>query len=125
MEELRKIVRVMQKVDPSAPHEVMLVLDAGTAQNGLAQARHFGEAVGVSGIALTKLDGTAKGGIVFAVARELGCPSATSASARAPRTCASSRRRSSSRRCSTTPGAAEGGVAGRNFRLFSTLKRRV
>ena len=74
MEELRKIVRVMQKVDPSAPHEVMLVLDAGTGQNGLAQARHFGDAVGVSGIALTKLDGTAKGGIVFAVARELGLP---------------------------------------------------
>ena len=74
MEELRKIVRVMQKVDPSAPHEVMLVLDAGTGQNGLAQARHFREAVGVSGIALTKLDGTAKGGIVFAVARELGLP---------------------------------------------------
>jgi len=74
MEELRKIVRVMQKVDPSAPHEVMLVLDAGTGQNGLAQARHFREAVGVSGIALTKLDGTAKGGIVFAVAREFGLP---------------------------------------------------
>jgi fused signal recognition particle receptor len=74
MEELRKIVRVMQKVDPSAPHEVMLVLDAGTGQNGLAQARHFREAVGVSGIALTKLDGTTKGGIVFAVARELGLP---------------------------------------------------
>jgi len=74
MEELRKIVRVMKKLDPDAPHEVMLVLDAGTGQNGLAQARHFGEAVGVSGIALTKLDGTAKGGIVFAVARELGLP---------------------------------------------------
>ena len=74
MEELRKIVRVMQKIDPGAPHEVMLVLDAGTGQNGLAQARHFREAVGVSGIALTKLDGTAKGGIVFAVARELGLP---------------------------------------------------
>jgi len=74
MDELRKIVRVMQKIDPSAPHEVMLVLDAGTGQNGLAQARHFREAVGVSGIALTKLDGTAKGGIVFAVARELGLP---------------------------------------------------
>jgi len=74
MDELRKIVRVMKKLDPDAPHEVMLVLDAGTGQNGLAQARHFGEAVGVSGIALTKLDGTAKGGIVFAVARELGLP---------------------------------------------------
>jgi fused signal recognition particle receptor len=74
MEELRKIVRVMQKIDATAPHEVMLVLDAGTGQNGLAQARSFRETVGVSGIALTKLDGTAKGGIVFAVARELGLP---------------------------------------------------
>ena len=74
MEELRKIVRVMQKLDPSAPHEVLLVLDAGTGQNGLAQARSFREAVGVSGVALTKLDGTAKGGIVFSVARELGLP---------------------------------------------------
>jgi len=74
MEELRKIVRVMQKLDATAPHEVLLVLDAGTGQNGLAQARSFGEAVGVSGVALTKLDGTAKGGIVFAVARELGLP---------------------------------------------------
>ena len=74
MEELRKIVRVMQKLDPTAPHEVMLVLDAGTGQNGLAQARAFREAVAVTGLALTKLDGTAKGGIVFAVARELGLP---------------------------------------------------
>jgi len=74
MEELRKIVRVMQKLDPAAPHEVLLVLDAGTGQNGLAQARSFGESVAVTGIALTKLDGTAKGGIVFAVARELGLP---------------------------------------------------
>ena len=74
MEELRKIVRVMQKLDASAPHEVLLVLDAGTGQNGLAQARSFREAVGVSGVALTKLDGTAKGGIVFSVARELGLP---------------------------------------------------
>ncbi|MBP6051398.1 MAG: signal recognition particle-docking protein FtsY [Pseudomonadales bacterium] len=74
MDELRKIVRVMQKIDPEAPHEVMLVLDAGTGQNGLPQARSFREAVGVSGIVLTKLDGTAKGGIVFSVARELGLP---------------------------------------------------
>jgi fused signal recognition particle receptor len=74
MEELRKIVRVMQKLDASAPHEVLLVLDAGTGQNGLAQARSFGESVAVTGLALTKLDGTAKGGIVFAVARELGLP---------------------------------------------------
>lgn len=74
MEELGKIVRVMRKLDPTAPHEVLLVLDAGTGQNGLAQARHFRETVPVSGIALTKLDGTAKGGIVFAVAREFGLP---------------------------------------------------
>lgn len=74
MEELRKIVRVMQKLDATAPHEVMLVLDAGTGQNGLAQARSFREAVGVSGVVLTKIDGTAKGGIVFSVARELGLP---------------------------------------------------
>lgn len=74
MEELRKIERVMKKLDPAAPHEVLLVLDAGTGQNGLAQARSFRESVAVSGIVLTKLDGTAKGGIVFAVARELGLP---------------------------------------------------
>jgi fused signal recognition particle receptor len=74
MEELRKIVRVVQKLDPGAPHEVMLVLDAGTGQNGLAQARAFREAVAVSGVTLTKLDGTARGGIVFAVARELELP---------------------------------------------------
>lgn len=74
MEELRKIVRVMRKLDASAPHEVLLVLDAGTGQNGLAQAHSFRETVGVSGVVLTKLDGTAKGGIVFSVARELGLP---------------------------------------------------
>jgi fused signal recognition particle receptor len=74
MEELRKVVRVMQKLDPAAPHEVLLVLDAGTGQNALAQAREFGQAVGVTGIALTKLDGTAKGGIIFAIARQLGLP---------------------------------------------------
>lgn len=74
MEELKKIVRVMKKIDESAPHEVMLVLDAGTGQNALAQARHFRDAVGVSGIALTKLDGTAKGGIIFAISEQLGIP---------------------------------------------------
>jgi fused signal recognition particle receptor len=74
MEELKKVVRVLAKLDHSAPHEVMLVLDAGTGQNALAQARHFGEAVGVSGITLTKMDGTAKGGIIFAIARQLGLP---------------------------------------------------
>ncbi len=74
MEELKKVRRVLGKVDPSAPHEVLLVLDAGTGQNALAQARHFQGAVQVTGLALTKLDGTAKGGIVFAIARELGLP---------------------------------------------------
>lgn len=74
MEELRKIVRVIRKLDPDAPHEVLLVLDAATGQNALAQARQFSEAVGVTGLVVTKLDGTAKGGIVFALARELGVP---------------------------------------------------
>ena len=74
MEELKKVVRVMGKIDPSAPHEVMLVLDAGTGQNALAQADHFRQWVGVSGISLTKLDGTAKGGVIFAIAKKLGLP---------------------------------------------------
>jgi len=74
MEELKKVVRVMKKIDPDAPHEVMLVLDAGTGQNALSQAKHFRDAVGVSGIALTKLDGTAKGGIIFAISQQLGIP---------------------------------------------------
>ena len=74
MEELKKVVRVLGKLDPSAPHEVMLVLDAGTGQNALAQAEHFQQWVGVSGITLTKLDGTAKGGIIFAIAKKLQLP---------------------------------------------------
>jgi fused signal recognition particle receptor len=74
MDELRKVVRVLRKLDPAAPHEVMLVLDAGTGQNALAQADTFTAAVGVTGITLTKLDGTAKGGIIFAIARKLGLP---------------------------------------------------
>jgi len=74
MQELRKIYRVAAKQMPGAPHETILVLDATTGQNGLAQARTFGEAVDVTGLFLAKLDGTAKGGIVFAVARELGIP---------------------------------------------------
>ena len=74
MEELKKVKRVIGKIDDSAPHEVLLVLDAGTGQNALNQARQFHEAVQVSGIALTKLDGTAKGGIIFAIARNLGLP---------------------------------------------------
>jgi fused signal recognition particle receptor len=74
MDELEKVVRVMKKLDATAPHEVMLVLDAGTGQNALSQAKHFQEAVGVTGITLTKLDGTAKGGIIFAVSKKLGLP---------------------------------------------------
>lgn len=74
MEELKKIKRVMQKIDPLAPHETMLVLDAGIGQNALSQARQFHQAVGVSGIIMTKLDGTAKGGILFAIASELNIP---------------------------------------------------
>ncbi|MDX5377176.1 MAG: signal recognition particle-docking protein FtsY [Halomonas sp.] len=74
MEELKKVHRVMGKLDDSAPHEVMLVLDAGTGQNALSQANTFNEAVPVTGITLTKLDGTAKGGIIFALAKQLGTP---------------------------------------------------
>jgi fused signal recognition particle receptor len=74
MEELKKIRRVISRVDASAPHEVMLVVDAGTGTNALNQAQHFNEAVNVSGITITKLDGTARGGMLFAIASELGTP---------------------------------------------------
>ena len=74
MEELKKVKRVLQKLDKNAPHEVMLVLDASIGQNALNQAREFHEAVGVTGITITKLDGTAKGGILFAIADELALP---------------------------------------------------
>mgnify|MGYP000323572378 CR=1 FL=1 len=74
MEELKKVSRVMSKLDDNAPHEVMLVLDAGTGQNALSQAVQFTAAAGVSGITLTKLDGTAKGGIIFAIAKKTGLP---------------------------------------------------
>ncbi len=74
MEELKKIRRVAAKVDATAPHEVILVLDATTGQNGLTQARYFTEAVGITGIFLAKLDGTAKGGIVLAICDELKIP---------------------------------------------------
>ncbi len=74
MEELKKVKRVMAKLDAEAPHEVMLVLDAGTGQNALTQATQFHEAVNVTGITLTKLDGTAKGGIIFAIANKTGLP---------------------------------------------------
>ena len=74
MDELSKVVRVMQKLDANAPHEVMLVLDAATGQNAISQASLFGAAVGVTGITLTKLDGTAKGGVIFAMAQQLQLP---------------------------------------------------
>jgi len=74
MEELKKIKRVMSKIDPEAPHEVMLVIDAGTGQNALSQAQQFNTAVDLTGITLTKLDGTAKGGILFAIAKQLALP---------------------------------------------------
>jgi len=74
MEELRKIQRVIAKRIPGAPHQVLLVLDATTGQNGLQQARQFTETMDVSGIILTKLDGTAKGGMIVAIQRELGIP---------------------------------------------------
>jgi fused signal recognition particle receptor len=74
MDELEKIKRVMAKLDPEAPHETLLVLDAVTGQNALAQASHFRDSVGISGLVLTKLDGTAKGGMIFSVAEQLQTP---------------------------------------------------
>jgi len=74
MDELKKVKRVIQRVEPSAPHEVLLVLDANQGQNALTQATQFHQAVGVTGLTLTKLDGTAKGGIVIAIAGKLGIP---------------------------------------------------
>lgn len=74
MEELSKVKRIMARLDASAPHEVLLVLDGGTGQNAVNQARQFHEAVGLTGLVLTKLDGTAKGGVLFALARQFGIP---------------------------------------------------
>jgi fused signal recognition particle receptor len=74
MEELKKIKRVLTKLDPKAPHEIILVLDATTGQNALIQAQQFHQAIGVTGVAITKLDGTAKGGIIFAIANQLKLP---------------------------------------------------
>lgn len=74
MEELKKVKRVMQKIDPNAPHEVMLIVDASIGQNALAQAKEFNNALGLTGITVTKLDGTAKGGILFAIAEQVGIP---------------------------------------------------
>lgn len=74
MDELKKIVRVTKKYDETAPHEIMLTLDAGTGQNAISQAKLFNEAVGLTGITLTKLDGTAKGGVIFAIADQFNIP---------------------------------------------------
>jgi fused signal recognition particle receptor len=74
MDELEKIKRVIGKIDPSAPHETMLVLDAGTGQNALSQASKFKQSIGVTGITLSKLDGTAKGGMIFSVSEQLQLP---------------------------------------------------
>ena len=74
MDELKKIVRVMKKYDETAPHEIMLTLDAGTGQNAISQAKLFNEAVGLTGITITKLDGTAKGGVIFAIADQFNIP---------------------------------------------------
>ncbi len=74
MEELKKVKRVLGKIDPEAPHEVLLVLDAGTGQNALSQAKLFNEAVQLTGLALTKLDGTAKGGVIFALSKQMQTP---------------------------------------------------
>jgi len=74
MEELKKVIRVIKKLDDTAPHEVLLVLDAGTGQNALMQTEQFLQAVNVTGIALTKLDGTAKGGVIFALAKKFKLP---------------------------------------------------
>jgi fused signal recognition particle receptor len=74
MDELAKIRRVLGKLDPAAPHEVLLVIDGTTGQNAISQVRQFRAAIGVTGLVVTKLDGTAKGGVVFALAREFGLP---------------------------------------------------
>ena len=74
MDELKKIKRVLGKLDPTAPHEVLLVIDATTGQNALQQAEVFTKEIGVTGLILTKLDGTARGGIVFAIGQKLGLP---------------------------------------------------
>ena len=74
MQELQKIVRVMGKIDPQAPHEIMLTLDAGTGQNAISQTKLFNDAVGLTGLTLTKLDGTAKGGVIFALAEKYAIP---------------------------------------------------
>jgi fused signal recognition particle receptor len=96
MDEIRKVQRVIQKADPAAPHETLLVLDANTGQNGLAQVQAFDQALGLTGLVLTKLDGSAKGGVVAAIAKQHPCRSGSSASASAWMTCGPLSPRSSS-----------------------------
>jgi fused signal recognition particle receptor len=74
MEELKKVKRVMQKIDGTAPHEIMLVVDAGTGQNAINQVQEFDSAVGLTGLTITKLDGTAKGGVLFNIASRTHVP---------------------------------------------------
>ena len=74
MDELKKVKRILGKLDPEAPHEILMVLDGGTGQNALNQAIQFNDALGLTGLAITKLDGTAKGGIIFSIAKKLGLP---------------------------------------------------
>jgi fused signal recognition particle receptor len=74
MQELQKVKKVISKLDATAPHEIMLILDAGTGQNALLQAEAFHEAISLTGLMLTKLDGTAKGGVIFAIAKKLALP---------------------------------------------------
>ena len=100
MDELRKIGRVAAKALDGCPHETVLVLDANTGQNAIQQAKLFGEAVPLTGLVLTKLDGTAKGGVIIGISQELGVPITTSGSARLSRTCVPLTRRSSSTRSS-------------------------
>jgi hypothetical protein len=103
MDEIRKVKRVMARADPAAPHETLLVVDANTGQNAVRQVKAFDEALGLTGLVVTKLDGTAKGGAVAAIAREHPCRSASSASARRPRTCARSWPATTSRPSSRDP----------------------
>ena len=103
MDELKKIRRVLGKLDETAPHEVLLVLDAGTGQNALSQLAHFRAAVGVTGLVITKLDGTAKGGIVIAIAKKPVCRFAILASAKRLTICKTSAPANSSMRCCQRP----------------------
>jgi fused signal recognition particle receptor len=103
MDELGKIARVLKKIDADAPHEVLMVIDGTTGQNAVNQVRQFRQIVGVTGLVVTKLDGTAKGGVVFALAREFGLPIRYVGSVKPPPTCACSMRRPLSMVCCPCP----------------------